>query len=239
MKLFLAVTLTIAAAAQTIVTLPAGTPLRLAAARTLTSDVDRPGDTLNFEVLEAVRIGGVELIAPGTTVSATVVTARSVGTHKKGGALQVKLRNLQMPGGISVALGLASPGGSAPMQVSIAGVAPATLTPSVSSTYSVYGASTEAVIIRGFQLTAYVQESLVVDADKLRAPHMVTAAPRPLTNADVIEQVQAGRAETEILAAIGSTPGNYLLGATEIAALKRAGLTSRIIEAMLAVAAGR
>ena len=80
------------------------------------------------------------------------------------------------------------------------------------------------------QFTAYVQQSLVLDAGKL----LPVSATRTLTNEDVITMYHSGQPEDQIVATILSSPGQYRLETLDIAALKKAGLTSRIIEAMLA-----
>ncbi len=221
-------------AAQPLLTLQAGTPLRLAVDRTLSSATVRPGDPVGFLVMESLILDGVEVISKGATLSGTVVAAEPAGQAKKGGVLRVKIRNLELPSGVRVTLGLVSPSKmpAAAPATTTAGVLATPITGGGNATYSVYSPKAEAYLVRGFQLTTYVQKNLVLDAGKLHqtAPQVV----RTLTNEDVIAMSQAGKSEDQIVASIQSSPGQYRLEMQDIATLKKAGLTSRIIEAMMA-----
>jgi hypothetical protein len=221
-------------AAQPLITLPAGTPLRLAVDRTLSSATVRPGDPVGFLVMESLILNGVVVISKGATVSGTVVAAEPAGQDKKGGVIRVKIKNLELPSGVRVTLGLVSPSKTPPAApaTTTAGILATPITGGGNSTYSVYSPKAEAYLVRGFQLTAYVQKNLTLDAGKLNqtAPQVV----RTLTNDDVIAMSQAGQSEDQIVASIQSSTGQYRLEMQDIAALKKAGLTSRIIEAMMA-----
>jgi len=55
-----------------------------------------------------------------------------------------------------------------------------------------------------------------------------------LTNADIIALRQAGFGDDLILARISASPAAYNLAATEMVALKKAGVSERVITAMVA-----
>jgi hypothetical protein len=237
MKVFVAAfVLTIGAFAQRIVTIPAGTAVNLAVGRAVSSLIDRPGDAVNFEVLDDVLIDGVAILARGAKVPGVVAAATPPGATKKGSVLQVKLQELRFPSGTTVRLGLAPPGAASVALVTTAGVLPTSMSTAGSATVSVHAASGEAFLVRGYQVRTYVQAAVVLDADKLLASPSPALSSRALSNEDVVSMFRAGRPEAEIVASIKSSPGDYRLAAEDIVQLKRAGLSSRIIEAMMAVA---
>src|SRR5712692_393664 len=59
----------------------------------------------------------------------------------------------------------------------------------------------------------------------------------PLTNADVIKMVKAGLAETTIVAAISANDTQFDLSSAGLQGLNQAGVTSKVIRAMLAAEA--
>jgi len=61
----------------------------------------------------------------------------------------------------------------------------------------------------------------------------------PLTNADVIKMVKAGMAESTIAAAIAANDTQFDLSSTGLQSLNQAGVTSKVIRAMLAAEAKR
>jgi len=68
-------------------TIPAGTPVEIEAAYTVSSRDVRPGDLLSFRVLVPIRIDGVTLIDPYSLVTARVVHAKRGGHWGKAGKL--------------------------------------------------------------------------------------------------------------------------------------------------------
>lgn len=68
----------------------------------------------------------------------------------------------------------------------------------------------------------------------LCAPFVSLAQQKPLTNADVINMAKGGLAESIIISAIQLNPANYDVSPTALLALKKAGVTSKEQDAMLA-----
>ncbi len=56
---------------------------------------------------------------------------------------------------------------------------------------------------------------------------------QPLTNDSIVKLVKAGLGEDTIISIVNTQPGQYSLGADDIAALKKAGVSERVITAML------
>lgn len=57
---------------------------------------------------------------------------------------------------------------------------------------------------------------------------------KELTNEDIVTMVRAGLAEETILAVVRSSRGRYQLDAQDLIALKEAGVSEKILQAMLA-----
>src|SRR5438132_993023 len=68
-------------------TIPAGTPVEIEAAYSVSSRDMRPGDLLSFRVLVPIRIDGVTLIDAYSLVTARVVQAKRGGHWGKAGKL--------------------------------------------------------------------------------------------------------------------------------------------------------
>jgi hypothetical protein len=66
-----------------------------------------------------------------------------------------------------------------------------------------------------------------------QAPQKGEQAGQPLTNDSIVKLVKAGLGEDEIISIINTQPGGYLAGADDIMALKTAGVSGKIIAAMV------
>lgn len=221
----------IPAAGQTVVTLEAGTPVRLTLARAISSASDRTGDFVRLTVAEAVRAGGVEILAPGTAVLASVADAKRFGPGRKGGSLQLKFNEIALRSGSRIALE-DTPATQRPAGVALTGGVIATPVPAgPTAGAQFFAAGADAAVPVGARLTAYVARSAVIDAAKLTriAPRSTT----PLANEDVIEFKRAGKSEEQILGAIHNAPGRYRLDDEAIASLRSSGVSAVVVGAML------
>jgi len=80
------------------------TPVRLRLGRTISSESEQTGNKVDFEVLEAVKVGDVVVIAQGATAIATVTEAKPKRRMGKGGKLDVNIDSVQLVNGQKVAL---------------------------------------------------------------------------------------------------------------------------------------
>ncbi len=62
---------------------------------------------------------------------------------------------------------------------------------------------------------------------------------QPLTNESIMRLVKIGFSDETIISMVEHEPGNYSLGAEAVIALKKAGVSEKIIRAMLSKSAGR
>jgi hypothetical protein len=71
------------------------TPIRLRLGRTISSSTENLNDKVDFDVLEAVKVGDVIVIPQGATAIATVTEAKHKGRMGKGGKLNVNIDYVQ------------------------------------------------------------------------------------------------------------------------------------------------
>lgn len=80
------------------------TPVRLRLGRNISSGTEKVGDKVDFEVLEAVKIGDVVVIQQGATAIGTVTEAKPKGRLGRSGKLNVNIDSVQLVSGEKVAL---------------------------------------------------------------------------------------------------------------------------------------
>jgi len=81
-----------------------GTPVKIRTARTISSGDAHTGDTLDFEVLEDVFVGGVLVIPKGGIAWGTVTEAEPKRRMGRGGKLNVNIDSVRLADGEKVAL---------------------------------------------------------------------------------------------------------------------------------------
>jgi hypothetical protein len=81
-----------------------GTPVKLRIARTVSSADAHVGETVDFEVLEEVRLGTLLMIPKGGVAWATVTEAQSKRRMARGGKLDMNIDSVRLVDGEKVAL---------------------------------------------------------------------------------------------------------------------------------------
>lgn len=81
-----------------------GTPVKLKIGRTMSSADAKTGESVDFEVLEEVKIGDVIVVARGGTAIGTVTKAKRKGRMAKGGKLDINIDYVRLIDGEKVAL---------------------------------------------------------------------------------------------------------------------------------------
>src|SRR2546423_9531690 len=81
-----------------------GTPIRLRISRTVSSADAHVGDTVDFEVLEELRVGNVLLVPKGGVAWATVTEAQSKRRMARGGKLDMNIDSVRLTDGEKVPL---------------------------------------------------------------------------------------------------------------------------------------
>src|SRR5688572_971754 len=84
--------------------LPDGTPLKLRISRNMSSADAKTGETVDFEVLEDVKIGDTMIIPRGSVALGTVTRGKPKGRMGRGGKLDINIDSVRTAVGEKVAL---------------------------------------------------------------------------------------------------------------------------------------
>ena len=230
-------------------TLHDGTPIRLRLNRNLSSADATVGETVDFEVLEDVRVGDVVVIARGGVALATVTEAQSKRRMGKGGKLNVNIDHVRLVSNDKVALrAVKETKGGGSSGAMTGGIVATSIIFFPAAPLFLFMHGKDITIPKGTEITAYVQGDAVLDRSKFvkaasaAAPAPAAAAPaaaKTLTNADVVTMKEAGLSEDVIVTKVKSSPGTYALDVNDLIALKKAGVSERVIQAMLEVQKSR
>lgn len=165
-----------------------GTPVRLRLSRNLSSKEDRVGDTVDFEVLEEVRVHGVVVIAKGDIAWATITEAQPARRLGRGGKLDFVLDSVRLITGQKAALravkGAQGGGRVAGMTV---GVVAAGILFFPAAPFFLFMKGKDVTLPRGAELTAYVNGSLTLDM-ALVPEAALSSAPRTSDSTNIAPQ---------------------------------------------------
>ncbi|MGJ5816191.1 hypothetical protein [Paludibaculum fermentans] len=220
-----------------------GTPVRLRLSRNLSSADAKEGETVDFEVLEEVRVGDTVVVQKGAVALATVTLATAKRNMGRGGKLDVNIDHVRLMNGEKAALRSikqAQGGGNTGKMTGAVVATSIVFFPAAPLFLFVKGK--DVTIPKGTEITAYVNGDFRFN---LPATLLAKAAPVPaqsapagsaLTNHNVLELKKAGLSDDLIVAKIRASRGDYRLDTDDLIALKKAGLPDAAIRAMLEAA---
>ena len=226
--------LALAAAAQ-VLTLQDGTPVRLRLDRTVSSANAHMGETVDFEVTEAVINQNYVVIPKGAVALGRVTKMETKRRFARAGALELSIDSVRLADGRTIPLRATPEKGEGDM--SGARVA-ATI---AASPILVWVKGKDVTFEKGTETTAYVSGDARIDASQPRtgptlAPDNAadrSTAGAMLTNADIVQMQKAGLSEAVILSKIGTSTTNFKTGTQDLIQLKEAGVNDNIINAMV------
>lgn len=224
-----------------------GSPVRLRLTRNLSSADAKKGETVDFEVLEDVTVNDVIVIAKGGSAIGTVTQAQAKRRMARGGKLDVNIDYVRSVAGEKVALKAVKETKGGGHTGAMTGAIVATsivFFPAAPFFLFMHGKDID--IPKGTEITAYVSGETRLDSRSFKpAAQTATTAARStsisqssataLTNEEVVSLVKSGLSEDTVIAAVRGTPANYALGAQDLMNLKSAGVSDKIIQAMLEV----
>ena len=179
-------------------TLESATPVKLRLVKTLYSATAHASDTVDFEVLEDVKVNGVVAILKGAPAWGTVVRAKK-GRFGKAGKLTVDIDYVQLADGQKCALR--------------AGRAGASLLAWRQPRHFLFWRAKETAIPEGTEVTAFTMASIGLDAAKFgvrqtprqpAAPNSTLQAPAPATPAPISSSTSSAAATAKVT--VMSTP---------------------------------
>jgi len=197
-----------------------GTPVRLRLSRNLSSADAHVNDSVDFEVLEEIKVGDLIVVPKGATAIGTVTEAKPKGRMSKGGKLAATIDYVRLADGEKAALrGVREGSGGGHTGAMTGGIVAASLIVWPAAPFFLFMHGKDITIPKGTEITAYVNGDMTLDAAKFSAvvgPGQGTAAAAasgaPAAGASagngslVVASTPAG-ADIEIDGAyVGSTP---------------------------------
>jgi hypothetical protein len=187
------------------------TPVKLRINRTMSSADAQLNETVDFEVLEEVKIHDVIVISRGGTAWGTVTEAQPKRRMGRGGKLNINIDNVRLTSGEKVALRAIKDVKGGGHQGAITGAIVATsivFFPAAPLFLLVHGK--DITIPKGTEITAYINGDIPLDPKKFvtqtaASPEASATIPQPSTDA---APAQNGNAQDAVLSTvqIDSTP---------------------------------
>lgn len=206
------------ATAQEQLILQDGTPIKLRLGENLSSETARVGDTVSFEVLEDVEVGGLIVVKQGSAALATITQAQAKRRMGKGGKLDVNIDYVRLVTGEKVPLRAVreNKGGSSTAGMT-AGIVATSIVFFPAAPFFLFMKGKEVTIPKGTEVMSYVHSDVRLDAAKLRA-----AAP----NAGAAPAAAAAAVPATAPVQSAAAPAVAAAPAPQAAAVPRGGLTN-------------
>lgn len=230
-----------------------GTPVRLRLARNVSSASAQEGESVDFEVLDDVVVGGRVWAKRGSVAMGTVTEAQSKRRMGRAGKLNINIDHFRLGNGDKVALRAVreSKGGSNVGKMTGAIVATSIIFfPAAPLFLLAHGKDVN--LPKGTEITAYVNGEIKLSASALSVPQpsetaiagglpsAVSVSPsvptrtgKAMTNRDIYMMKRAGLSEELIAEKVRTTPGNYALDSVDIVQFKDAGVGEVVIREIL------
>jgi len=219
------------------------TPVRLRLTRNLSSANATLGETVDFEVLDEVKIGETCVIARGGTAIATVTKAEAKKRMARGGKLDVNIDYVRLLNGDKVALrAVRESSGGGPTGAMVGGMLATSIVFFPAAPFFLFMHGKDVTIPKGTEITAYTNGEIKLDLAKFVPPEAGAARTVPqtnaplgtkLTNADILKLKEAGLSDDLIIAKIKASGADYNLGVDDLLELKKATVSDGIVATML------
>jgi len=218
--------------------LPDGTRIAVRTMEQLSSATVKDSDPVTFAVVEDVVVDGEVVIKQGTPVRGTIVDAQAKRRMGRAGKLQYTVNETKAVdrGTIRLRALQDRKGDSNVTSTAVTTVAVGVFVP-VAAPFFLLRKGHDIVVPEGTRIDTFVDGDHLVGAEGETTGPVVAgpAAARPgMTNADILAMRQAGFGDELIVAKITASPAAYSLAPTEMVALKKAGVSERVLTAMVA-----
>ncbi|HEV7681651.1 MAG TPA: PEGA domain-containing protein [Pyrinomonadaceae bacterium] len=169
--------------------LPQDTPVRLRLGQNLSSGTAKLNDTVDFEVVEDIKVGNLVVIPQGATAIGTVTEAKTKKSFGRAGKLNVNIDYVRLTNGDKVSLRAVKGGSGGSHKGAMTGAVVATAIvffPAAPLFFFIKGKNIE--IPKGTEITAYVAADTAIDPTKFgnkegAAPvNLASQAPPESTN---------------------------------------------------------
>ena len=197
-----------------------GTPVKLRLTRNMSSADATTGETVDFEVVEDIRIGETVVIPRGSSALATVTRGKPKGRMGKGGKLDINIDYVRTALGEKVALRSVkeTKGGSKTGAMTGAIVATSLLFWPAAPLF-LFLKGKDITIPKGTELTAYVSGNTELDGNRYMAANRVLGAQPATTSVGLVNvSIKSEPDGAEITVDgnfVGSTPSSIYLKSGE------------------------
>ena len=145
-----------------------GTPVRLRLTRNLSSADAKKGETVDFEVLEDVKVDDVLVVARGATAIATVTEAEHKKRMARGGKLDINIDYVRIVNGDKIALrAVKETSGGGHTGAMTGGIVATSLVFFPAAPFFLFMHGKDTTIPKGTEISAYVDGEIKLDRQKL------------------------------------------------------------------------
>ncbi len=146
-----------------------GTPLKLRLGRNLSSADSKIGETVDFEVLEDIKVGDVLLVARGGVALATVTEAVPKRRMARGGKLNVNIDSVRLVNGDKIALrAIKETSGGGHTGAMTGGIVATSIVFFPAAPFFLFMHGKDVSIPKGTEITAYVNGEIRLDRVKFK-----------------------------------------------------------------------
>lgn len=147
------------------------TPVRLRLTRNLSSADAKTGDTVDFEVLEDVKVDDVLLIPRGNTAIATITEAEHKKRMARGGKLNLNIDYVRIVNGEKIALrAVKESSGGGHTGAMTGGMVATAVVFFPAAPFFLFMHGKDTTIPKGTEITAYTDGEIKLAREKLKAP---------------------------------------------------------------------
>jgi PEGA domain len=188
------------------------TPVKLRLSRNVSSAEAKTGDTVDFEVLEEVRVGDVLVIPKGSIAWGTVTDAEPKKRLGRGGKLDMTIDAVRLVDGEKAALrGVKDVKGGGHAGAMTGGMVAASLIVWPAAPFFLFMQGKDVTIRKGTEITAYTSGNLPLDMAKFDSPASpggtVIPTAATVTTVTPVASVQGAPAsQSQVSLEISSTP---------------------------------
>jgi hypothetical protein len=193
--------------------IPDGTPLKIRINQTISSADAKVGQTVDFEVLDEVKVADTVVIPKGGLALATVTVAEPKKSMGRGGKLDVNIDHAKLVNGDKVPLRAVKENeGGGHVGAMTAGIVATSIVFFPAAPLFLFMKGKDITIPKGTEVTAFVNGDYSIDFAKIR-PAVVPLQPAVAEATVTINSTPAGADVTIDNKFVGNTPLTLRLGA--------------------------
>ena len=212
-----------------------GTKFSVRLLEPLSSGTADEGQTVSFEVVDDVLLNDIVVIKQGTPVKGTIIDAQAKRRMGRAGRLSYTVTETRSADRQAIKLRATQErsGGSHVAATAVTTAAIAVFVP-VAAPFALLRKGKDITIPAGTRVDVFVDgDHVLASAEPGTVSASATSSAPLMTNADVVKLHSAGFADDLIVARIGSSVSHFDLQPDALIALKNAGISEKLITAML------